>query len=92
MKDYGKYIINNSLLCIMTVYDFNSSIDAAGCFDDGADDSIASTTLAELAVLKGISKIEAIDTVYPEVAFKDKYKKLKTFKFLRAWLVPGTCL
>lgn len=67
--------------CIMTVSDSKASVDVTGRRDDGSDEIIASTVLAERAVIKGIGKIEAIDPISLEVALtkKDEQPKLYTF-------------
>lgn len=83
---------DNSTSCIMTVSDSKASIDATGLCDDASDGSIASTTLAERAVIKGIGKIEAIDTDWLEVALTEKDNKPKLYKLSRAWCVPSTAL
>lgn len=76
----------------MTLSDSKASIDATGLCDDGSDESIASTTLAERAVIKGFGKIEAIDTDWLEVALTEKNNKPKLYKFSRAWCAPSTVL
>lgn len=76
----------------MTISDCNVSLDTTGRCDDGSDENIASSELAESAAIKGIGKIEAIDTVHLEVALTKKDTTKHPYSFSRAWSVPVTVL
>lgn len=56
-------------------------------FDDGSDDSIASSQVARQAVLKGIGRLEAIHPIEIEVALTST-DRAETFQFSRVWKVP----
>lgn len=58
--------------CRMTVRDCQASLDLLGRCDDGADETLASKEIAEKAVLHGIGKLEAIETVSLKVSLKKK--------------------
>ena len=77
--------------CRMTVQDVRTTLDVVGRCDDGSDETLASKELAEKAVLKGIGKLEAIETVHLRVALTRK-EETAGFAFSRAWTVPSTVL
>ena len=56
--------------------------------DDGSDETLTSKNLAEKATLKGIGKLEAIETVHLKFALTKKFGTAK-FHFSRAWTVPS---
>lgn len=70
--------------CRMTFSDVNTTLDSIGCSDDDNDENIASPNLAEHAVIKGIGKIEAIDTVYPDMVVARTGAAKTTYLFLQA--------
>lgn len=56
----------------VTISDCNVSQGTTGRCENGSDEKIASSELAERAAIKGIGKIEAIDNVHLEVALTQK--------------------
>lgn len=68
-------------------------IDSSSRCDDGSDDSIVSSSLAEIAVAKGIGKMTSIDKLSLAVALKKKNaNSAQAFQFSRKWTVPRTIL
>eukprot|EP00171_Calliarthron_tuberculosum_P022172 IDg22172t1 len=70
-----------------TLVDDKAEIESVARFDDGSDDSLASRSLAEEAVLKGIGKIVAIEPVRIKGALQ-KISDEAIFTFSRSWKVP----
>lgn len=77
----------NSPSCPIVVSDGTTSLNGTGRCDDGSDDSIASPTIAQDAVLKGIGRLEAITPVAIQVALTASDKP-ESFTFSRVWKVP----
>lgn len=71
--------------------DGEESIEAIGRPDDGSDESIVSSKLAEKAVLNGIGKMSKIPLVKLQVALKEG-EEAKEFSFSRSWTTPRTIL
>lgn len=62
----------------------NESIHAQGCADDGSNDLIVSSHIAEKAVLNGVGKLSIISPVAPQVALKSG-TATESAKRFRAW-------
>lgn len=75
----------------VTLCDGNECMAAQGRADDGSDESIVSSTVAEKAVLNGIGKLTKIDPVFLQVALKQGDNAEK-FTFSRTWTPPRTVL
>lgn len=58
-----------------------------GRWDDGNDDSTASSSVAQHTVLKGIGRLEAIEPIPIYVALTSS-EKAEEFQFSRPWKVP----
>lgn len=77
--------------CPFVVSDGIVSMSGTGRCDDGSDDSIASPSTAQQAVMKGIARLEAIDPVSIQVALSSTDKP-ESFTFSRLWKVPRLIL
>ena len=79
--------VHTSPSCPVVLSDGIASKNATGRCDDGSDDRIASSSIAQEAVLKGIGLLEAIHpiTIQVELTSSDQ---AEAFKFSRVWKVP----
>lgn len=75
----------------ITLKDDNASMHCSGRCDDGSDESIVSTTLAEAAVLKGIGRLRSVKPVKVRVAIKSG-DEAQQFTANRRWEVPRLLL
>lgn len=76
----------------VTIANGASHINAKGRCEDGADDSIASKSLAEKAVTKGIGKIQTIPTTQINMPIMEEDKQPIKFTSTRVWKAPRTIL
>lgn len=65
----------------MIILDGNATLDTIGRREDSSDGNISSPDLAERAVIKSIGNIEAIDTVYLDVALTRKGAARQRYSF-----------
>lgn len=77
--------------CPAEVFDGPSSHSGVARCDDGSDESIASTKMAQDAVLKGIGRMSSITPVRIQVALRDS-SEAASFTFSRVWTVPRLVL
>lgn len=77
--------------CSITVSDGISSQETTGRCDDGSDESIVSSRLAEKAVVQGIGRMTAIKTIKLRVALKNGEDE-HSFSFSRSWTCPRTVM
>ena len=69
----------------------NASVEIRGQCDDGSDDSLVSSKIANAVVIKSIRFIKSIKKVELSVALK-KGDTAHVFSFSRVWHVPRTIL
>ena len=73
--------------CNVTLKDDDALIHCNGRCDDGSDESIVSSILAEKAVLKGIGRLRKVKPIQVRVAIKTG-DKAQLFTATRRWEVP----
>lgn len=74
--------------CAMTISDHKASLEVTGRCDDGSGENTASSELDKRAVINGIGKIEAIDTVHIEVALTKQDEPPAKYSFSKPSSVP----
>lgn len=87
----NKVTVSSGPSCSIIISDGNVSVQGTGRCDDGSDETIASPSIAEKAVLKGIGRFEAITPVSIQVALTSSTEP-ETFTFSRKWLAPRIIL
>lgn len=75
--------VSDGVTSLDTTSDGVTSLDTAGRTDEGSDDSIVSSKLAERSVLRGIGCMTSITTVRLRVALKSG-EDAQSFSFLRS--------
>lgn len=91
MPNEQKIDMAATLSCPFVLWDGIASMKGSGRCDDGSDDSIATSKLAQQAVLKGIARLEAIDPVSIQVALTSTDKP-ESLTFPRVSKVPRLIL
>lgn len=71
--------------------DGSETVNARGRADDGSDESIVSSRIAEQAVLNGVGKMAKITPITLQVALKSG-ANAETFTFSRSWTPPRLVL
>lgn len=79
--------MHSSTLCPVVVSDGVSSLSATGKCDDGSDDSIASSSVVQQAVLNVIGRLDAFEPITVQVALNSS-DKAEEFKLSRVRKVP----
>lgn len=77
--------------CPVEVFDGPACHTGVGRCDDGSDETIASPSMAQAAVLKGIGRMTSIAPVRIQVALRDSGEPA-AFTFSRVWTVPRLVL
>lgn len=91
LQSNSKSFQNSSPSCSVVINDGLASITAVAQCDDGSDDSIASSRVAEEAVVKGVGRIHSTTPITVQVVSRND-EATAFFRFYRSWTAPRITL